>query len=97
MYRIHVSVIQAQGQCHTFMPSLEGYSFNSGYILTQVKENAQNTCPWPFIDQSWGQCLLLSATKDMHGCLAILCPFKQYFSHDMIMDGWMAKKLCAIS
>ena len=54
MYRTHVSVIRAQGQCHNFMPSLEGYSFNSGYIFTQVKENAKNTCPWPFIDQSWG-------------------------------------------
>ena len=34
MYRIHVSVIRAQGQCPNFLPSLEGYSFNSGYILT---------------------------------------------------------------
>ena len=34
MYRIHISVIWAQGQCANFMPSLEGYSFNSGYILT---------------------------------------------------------------
>ena len=32
---------------------------------------------------------LLSATKDMHGCFAILCPLKQYFSHAMIMDGWL--------
>ena len=30
---------------------------------------------------------LLSATKD--GCLAILCPLRQYFSHAMIMDGWL--------
>ena len=60
MYRTHVSVIRAQGQCPYFMPtaqgqcsnfmlSLEGYSLNSGYILTLVKENAQNTCPWPFM------------------------------------------------
>ena len=49
MYRIHVSVIRAQGQCPNFLPSLEGYSFNSGYILTEAKENAQNTCPWPFM------------------------------------------------
>ena len=33
MYRTHVCVIRAQGQCPNFMPSLEGYSFNSGYIL----------------------------------------------------------------
>ena len=49
MYRIHVPIIQAQGQCHTFMPSLKGYSFNSSFILTQIKENAQNTCPWLFV------------------------------------------------
>ena len=28
-----VSVIRAQGECHNSMLSLEGYSFNSGYIL----------------------------------------------------------------
>ena len=49
MYRTHVSIIRAQGQCPNFMPNLEGYSFNSVYILTLVKENAQNTCPWPFM------------------------------------------------
>ena len=34
MYRIHVSVMQAQSQCHNFMPSLKGYSTNSGNTFT---------------------------------------------------------------
>ena len=25
----------------------------------------------------------------MDGCLGILYPFQQYFSHDMTMDGWL--------
>ena len=35
MYQIHVSVMRAQCQCqcHDVMPSPEGYSFNSGYVL----------------------------------------------------------------
>ena len=84
MYRIHVSVIRAQGQCHNFMQILEGYSFNSGYILTLVKENAQNTCPWPFMVTVMG---LMTFALSNQTC--ILCPLKQYFSHAMIMDGWL--------
>ena len=45
----YMSPFAAQGQCHYFMPSLEGYSFSSGYILTEVKENAHNTLSWPFM------------------------------------------------
>ena len=75
MYRIHVSVIRAQGQCPpNFMPSLEGYSFNSGYILTLVKENAQNTCPWPFMVPVMGLITFALSNQNMHGCLAILFP-----------------------
>ena len=85
MYRTHVSVIRAQGQCPNFMPSLEGYSFNSGYILTQVKENAQNTCPWPFMVPVM-RLMAFALSNQRH---AWLCPSKQYFRHAMIMDGWL--------
>ena len=89
MYRIHVSVIRAQGQCPNFMLSLEEYTFNSGYILTYIKENAQSTCPWPFMVPVIG--LKYSALSNQrHAWLPFhLCPLKQYFSHAMIMDGWL--------
>ena len=40
MYRFHVLIMQTQGQCHNFMSSLEGNSFNYGNILTLIKQNA---------------------------------------------------------
>ena len=86
MYKIHVSVIRAQGQCHNFMPSLEGYSFNSGYILTLVKENAQSTCPWPFMVPVMGL-MTFALSNQRHAWLPChFMSFKMYLSHALIMD-----------
>ena len=59
------------------------------YILTQVKENAQNTCPWPFMVPVMGLMTFALSNQRHACCLVILCPLKQYFSHAMIMDGWL--------
>ena len=72
---IHVSVIRAQGQCPNFMPSLEGY--------------AQNTCPWPFMVPVMGL-MTFALSNQRHAWLPChFMSFKQYFSHAMIMDGWL--------
>ena len=95
MYKIHLSVIWAQGQCHNFMPSLEGYSFNSGYILTYVKENAQNTCPWPFMVPVIGL-MTFAFSNQRHAKLPChFMSFKTVFK-SCYDNGWMAKKLSAM-
>ena len=89
MYRTHVSVIRAQGQCLNFMPILEGYSFNSGYILTLAKENAQNTCLWPFMVPVMGLMTFVLSNQKHAWLPCHLCPLEQYFHHAMIIDGWL--------
>ena len=95
MYRIHASVIRAQGQCPNFMPSLKGYSFNSGYILTLVKENAQKTCPWPFMVPVMG---LMTFALSNQGHAWLPCHFMSFKTvfWSCYDNGWMAKKLSAM-
>ena len=81
--------MRAQGQCHNFMPSLEGYSINSGNILTEVKENAQNTCPWLFMVPVLG-IMTFPISKQRDGWMPwYFILFSTVFSHDMTMDGWL--------
>ena len=87
LYRIHVSFMRTQGQCHEFMPSLEVYSINSGNILTLVKENAKDTCTWPFMVPVIG-IMTFPLSKQRNGWMPCYSsPFQQYFSYDMTMDG----------
>ena len=95
MYRTHVSVTRAQGQCPNFMSSVEGYSFNSGYILTKVKENAQNTCSYPFIVLVMGL-MPFALSNQRHAWLPChFMSFKTVFS-PCYDNEWMAKKLSAM-
>ena len=75
--------MRAQGQCHNFMLSLEGYSFNSGYMLSEVKENAQNTCPWQFMVPVMGLMTFSLSNQRQPSMPWYFMSFPQYFSHGM--------------
>ena len=97
-------MVSSVRRCTKYMSPLYGLKVSALTSCQAMKDNRSTLVTyWPKLRkmrrthvhgrswyQSWGLYLLLSATKDMHGCLAILCPLKQYFSHAM------AKKLSAM-
>ena len=87
MYRIHVSVIRCK--CHNLnlrlRVSLEGCSFHSGNIFTQIKRKFTEHISITVYVTSHGSSDFFSQ-KEMDGCPGISCRFQQFFSHDMTME-----------
>ena len=90
MYIIHVSVMWAQSQCYNlnldFMSSIEGYSFNSGNILTLVKRKCAEHISMPVGGTSHGSNDFSSQQpKEWLDTLVfgISYRFQQYLSHEV--------------